>query len=301
MTVKKKGLFIRARVIHFIRQFFIDKDYLEIETPNLIPAPAPEVHIDAIKAGNSYLHTSPELYMKRLLCAGYPNIFQISKCYRDEERGNSHLPEFTLLEWYHTGIDYFRLMKECEELILFVAGELGFGETIKYLDKTIYLRRPWESISVSEAFKRYSGLSVNRALSSGSFDEIMVEEIEPKLPMDRPVFIYDYPASLAALARLKESDPQWAERFELYIGGLELANAFSELTDVPEQAERFTRENINRELLGKEKYPLPVKFLEELHLMPENAGIALGIDRLVMLFANASKIDDVVAFTPEEL
>lgn len=287
--IMKKELFLRAKIIRLIRQFFNEKGYLEVETPNLIPAPAPEVHIDAIEAGNNYLHTSPELCMKRLLCAGYSNIFQISKCYRDGERGPFHLPEFTLLEWYHTGIDYFGLMKECEEMIHFVARELGFGERINYLGKNIDLKRPWDRISVNDVFKKYTEHSVEHALSNDSFDEIMVEEIESRLPLERPIFLYDYPAALGALARLKEDNKKWAERFELYIGGLELANAFSELTDVVEQEKRFDKENANRELLKKEKYPIPRKFLEELSGMPETAGIALGIDRLVMLFANTSK------------
>ena len=138
-------------------------------------------------------------------------------------------------------------------------------------------------------------------MSHDCFDEIMVEEIEPSLPSERPVFLYDYPASLGSLARLKETEKQWAERFELYIGGIELANAFSELTDVKEQEQRFIRENDIRKSLGKNSYPIPKKFLSELPLMPKTAGIALGVDRMVMLFANAQKIDDVVAFTPEDL
>jgi lysyl-tRNA synthetase class 2 len=301
LTISKKELLLRAETIRLIRQFFNANDYLEVETPNLIPAPAPETHIDAIRAGDLFLHTSPELCMKRLLCAGYSHIFQISKCYRDGERGSLHLPEFTLLEWYHAGIDYFRLMEECEEMIIFLAEELGFGETIEYLDKDINLKGPWERISVDEAFQKYTKYPVERALNNGSFDEIMVEEIEPGLPADRPVFLYDYPASLAALARIKEDDPRWAERFELYVGGLELANAFSELTDVQEQEKRFNKENANRVRLKKKRYPIPQRFLDELHLMPDSAGIAFGIDRLVMLFANKSKIDDIVTFTPEEL
>ena len=160
MTISKKELLLRAETIRLIRQFFNANNYLEVETPNLIPAPAPETHIDAIRAGDLFLHTSPELCMKRLLCAGYSHIFQISKCYRDGERGSLHLPEFTLLEWYHAGIDYFRLMEECEEMIIFLAEELGFGETIEYLDKDINLKGPWERISVDEAFQKLTRLMI---------------------------------------------------------------------------------------------------------------------------------------------
>jgi len=301
LAARGKSLWLRARIIRFIRQFFSEHDYLEIETPNLIPAPAPEVHIEAIGVGRDFLHTSPELCMKRLLSAGYSKIFQICKCYRDGERGEKHLQEFTLLEWYRADIDYNDLMDECEEMILFVARELGLGKKIRYRNNSIDLERPWERISVREAFEQNSPIPMEEALCSNRFEEIMVDDIEPRLSKDKPTFLYDYPASLASLARLKEDEPELAERFELYIGGLELANAFSELRDAREQKERFEREREKRNRLGKKEYPVPKKFLDALSLMPESAGIALGVDRLVMLFANVSRIDDVVSFTPEEL
>jgi lysyl-tRNA synthetase class 2 len=301
LSSKKPHLWMRARIIQAVRLFFTKKGYLEVETPCLIRAPAPEIHIDAVGAGHGFLQPSPELCMKRLLAAGYPRIFQICRCFRQAERGETHLPEFTMLEWYHEGTDYMGLMDECEEMIIDVSCAAGFGDKIRYEALEIDLRKPWHRIPLRDAFHQYASLSLEEALSSGRFDEVMVAEIEPNLGFPRPTFLYDYPASLAALARLKKDDPRVAERFELYMAGLELANAFSELTDPQEQEARFQRDQERRRDLGKATYPLPEKFLKALPHMPESAGIALGVDRLAMLFCNEKSIDNVVSFTPEEL
>ncbi len=301
LAAKSANLRLRARLIHAIRCFFVDHNYLEVETPHLIPAPAPEVHIDALKVGDLFLHTSPELCMKRLMSAGYPKIFQICKCFREGERGKKHLSEFTLLEWYRAGSDYVALMDECEEMILSISRDLGFGQSILYQQRRINLERPWERLTVEEAFDHYGSMSMEKALKVDCFDEIIVEEIEPHLGISKPVFLYDYPASFAALASLKKGAPNFAERFEIYMGGLELANAFNELTDAGEQKIRFERDRRKREQAGKSVYPFPRKFLEALSDMPSSAGIALGVDRLAMLFTDTTKIDDVVSFAPEEL
>ena len=299
---RKPALWLRARIVQAIRQFFTEKNYLEVETPVLIPAPAPETHIDAIRAGDVYLQPSPELCMKRLLAAGYPKIFQMSKCFRSEERGERHLPEFTLLEWYRTGIGYKALMEESEELILSVSRNMGLEEKIIYQGMNIDLKGPWQRIAVREAFNDYSSSTMEKALEMGCFDEVMVNEIEPHLGVTRPIFLYDYPASLAALARLRPDNPEYAERFEIYLGGLELANGFSELTDAQEQTARFERDRRQRHISGRLVYQMPAKFLKSLEYMPnEAAGIALGVDRLAMIFADRPKIDDVVSFTPEEV
>ena len=299
---KRNVLYIRAAMIQAIRGFFIDRNYLEVETPSRIPGPAPEYHIDAIPSDGWYLHTSPELCMKRLLAAGYPRIFQIARCFRGGERGSLHVPEFTLLEWYKSGIDYRRMMEDCEELIVHVALSLGHEGKISYRGKEIDMQTPWERISVRDAFRLYSPVSMEKALENNRFDEIMVSEIESRLvETKKPVFLYDYPVVLGALARVKKADPGVAERFELYMGGLELANAFSELTDAAEQRARFEEEQKNRRESGKAPYPMPEKFLSELTNMPESSGIALGADRLAMILTDSASIDDVVAFTPEEL
>jgi lysyl-tRNA synthetase class 2 len=298
----RNNLTIRARVIQAIRKFFIGHDYLEIETPVRIPAPAPEAHIDAVASGNWFLQTSPELCMKRLLAAGYQRIFQICKCFRQGERGRLHLPEMTLLEWYRADSNYQDMMSECEALIINIAQKIGFKKNgIVYQGKEIRLSPPWSRISVSDAFDKFGSISLEGALAKNQFDEIMVTEIEPALGISRPVFLYDYPAPRGALARLKPEDRRYAERFELYIGGLEMCNAFSELTDSAEQRERFERDRDHLQKSGKPVCPMPEKFLATLGNMPAAAGNALGIDRLVMLFANKRRIDDVTAFVPEEL
>ena len=301
LATKRNALQIRAAMIRAIRRFFTDRAYLEVETPSRIPGPAPEAHIDAIPSDGWYLHTSPELCMKRLLAAGYPRIFQITRCFRGKERGSRHIPEFTLLEWYESGIDYIRMMEVCEEMIVSVAHDLGHEGNITYQGRQIAIDRPWEKISVREAFRRWSGLSMEETLERDRFDEIMVGEIEPRIGTKGPVFLYDYPVALGALARVKKTDASVAERFELYMGGLELANAFSELTDAAEQRARFEEELKSRRASGRAAYPMPEKFLAALPAMPESSGIALGVDRLAMIFADRESIDDVVAFTPEEL
>jgi len=294
---KRHKLNERARIIQTIRAFFVDRGYLEVETPHGIPGNAPEGYIDAVAAGDWFLHTSPELCMKRLLAAGYERLYQISRCWRQGERGSRHLPEYTMLEWYRAGVDYTALMTECEALLaaLVPEGKLTCGGA------AIDLAPPWERLTVAEAFARHGSLSLEAALAAGRFDEVIAFEIEPRLGLTKPTFLTEYPASLAALARRKPGNPAVAERFELYIGGLELANAFSELTDPVEQRQRFERDEAQRRAAGKTPYPIPEKFLRELETMPDAAGIALGIDRLVMLLTGAETIDEVVAFTPEEL
>src|SRR5689334_16680251 len=195
---KRNVLQARARIIQEIRRFFNEGGYLEVETPLRIPAPAPETHIDAIPSGNWFLHTSPELCMKRLLSAGYGRVFQICPCWREGERGAMHLPEFTMLEWYRANADYHGLMRECEELVRSVARATGHGSSIVTRGKVIDLSAPWEKISVREAFRRYTNVTMEEALERDLFDELMVEEIEPRLGTDRPTFVHDYPASRGA-------------------------------------------------------------------------------------------------------
>lgn len=298
---KSQTLHERAKLIQSIRLFFINNDFLEVETSLRIPSPAPEEHIEAIPSGDWFLQTSPELCMKRLLAAGYPRIFQISKCFRAAERGSKHLPEFTMLEWYAAGFDYHQIMDQCEALLIAAFKDRGHNQDIVWQNKKVNIASPWEKITVADAFLKYAPVTLEEALVQDKFDEIMVEYVEPHLGIERPTFIYDYPAKLAALAKVKMNDPTVAERFELYIGGLELANGFSELTDASEQRQRFEEALKLRSAKNWARYEMPEKFLQALPTMPQSAGIALGIDRLVMLLANACQIDDVVAFTPEML
>lgn len=294
---KRDVLAERARILQATRSFFIARGYLEIETPHRLPANAPEPHIDPVPSGRWALHTSPELAMKRLLAAGYEKIFQLCRVWRDQERGQYHLPEFTLLEWYRAGVDYTALMTECTELLQALVPE---GCLVRQ-ERRIDLSSPWEELTVTEAFARHASMGVTQALQDDCFEEILTSEVEPSLGRVKPTFLTEYPSALAALARLKPGDPAVSERFELYIDGMEIANAFSELTDPVEQRHRFESDEGCRRAAGKPPYPLPEPFLRELATLPESAGIALGFDRLVMLLCDVQTIDDVVAFTPEDL
>lgn len=296
---RASNLPLRARMVQGVREFFIGRNYLEVETPLLIRAPAPEAHIDPVQVGDRFLHTSPELCMKRLLAAGFSRIFQISHCFREGERGRMHLPEFSLLEWYRTEINYLDLMAECELLFRHLAEVLNHSAQISFQNKTVTLDGDWERITVREAFRKWASVPLEKALEKGDFDQIMVEDIEPNLGSRTPTFLYDYPAQMAALARLKPENPAMAERFEIYVAGIELANGFSELNDSEEQRHRFENEIKARTSLGKPAPPMPETFLKALENMPEASGIALGLDRLAMIFADARTIDEVVAFSPE--
>lgn len=301
MTSRSANLLLRAGIMKSIRGYFESQGFLEVETPLRIPANAPEEHIDPYRSEGWYLQTSPEICMKRLLCRGHGKIFQISRCWRSNERGSRHVPEFTMLEWYRANSDYRDLMRDCEGLLAWVARSCASGETVRYGGKEIKMTEGARKITVREAFALFASEDVEAAIDNGGFDEIMVTRIEPALAQELPVILLDYPARMAALARLRPDDPSVAERFELYAGGLELANGFSELTDPVEQHARFMEANRMRVQAGLPPLPLPVPFLDELSAMPPSAGIALGIDRLVMLLGGAERIDEVVAFTPEEL
>lgn len=299
----RPNLILRSRVLQAIRRFFDSDGFLEVDTPLVIPAPAPEAHIEAQPAGDGYLHTSPELCMKRLLAAGYGRIFQICKCFRRRERGRRHLPEFTLLEWYFSPGSYLEMMAHTEALVGAAAAAAGCDGTLalRGRGRAVDLAAPWPRLAVAEAFARYGSMSARDALAAGRFDEIMGLEVEPRLGWQQPVFLFDYPAACGSLARLKGPDFTVCERFELYIGGVELCNAFSELTDPGEQRRRFEEEQERRRRTGLPATPMPEAFLRDLARMPPATGNAMGVDRLVMLLAGAEEIDDVVSFVPEEL
>ncbi len=299
----RDALWLRAHIVRAIRSFFWDRGFLEVETPLLIPANAPEEYINPISALPWQLQTSPELCMKRLICRGHKQLFQISHCWRAEERGVSHLSEFTMLEWYRADSDYLALMKDCEDLLRHVAATcLVESPVFSYKANKIDPFSPWLKISVQEAFLKFSNTCVWDCLNRGVYEDILTEIVEPKLAsFSVPIFLTDYPAELAALSRLKPGQTELAERFELYLGGLELANGFSELNDPAEQRLRFETANRLRIRDSRCPLPLPERFLSELGAMPPSAGIAMGVDRLVMLAAGKDAIDGVVAFTPEQL
>ncbi len=308
------ALHLRSRLLHATRSFFHDRGFTEVETPVRLRTPALEAHIDAEPAGDHWLRTSPELHMKRLLAAGFEKIFQLGPCFRMGERGDRHHPEYTMLEWYRAHADYTDILADTKALIAHLAGSLAEGGAtppgallqpagpeappcqMAYQHQTIDLLPRWERITVREAFVRWAGWDPVAAWDEDRFNLDLVEKVEPALPRDVPVVLTDYPAPAAALARRKPSDPAVAERWELYIGGLELANAYSELADPVEQRSRFEEAARARRARGKEVYPVDEAFLAALAAMPPSGGIALGFDRLVMLFADAPTLDGVTAF-----
>jgi lysyl-tRNA synthetase class 2 len=298
LAFKRTRLELRSRVLNAVREFFLNAGFLEVQTPVRTPAPAPEVHIDAIPADGWFLAASPELYMKRLLAAGYEKIFQISPVFRRGEVGRLHHPEFTLLEWYRLGADYTALQEDCERLLGCACRAAGREGGWLYRGRSIEVEGPWRRYTVKEAFRRFAGWEPDADPDQDRFDVDMVEKVEPNLGFPFPCFLVDYPASQAALARLKPEDPSVAERFELYWASLELANGFSELTDPTEQRQRFEAANEARRRAGRVAYPPAETFLQSLDHLPACAGIALGVDRLIMLLSDADHIDQVVAFPP---
>jgi len=298
----ESGLRKRAALIQAIRQFFIASDYIEVDTPLRLPVLIPEAHNQPVESEDHFLQTSPEICMKRLLAeTGVLRIFQICKCFRGKERGDRHLPEFTMLEWYRTDSDYRALMDECEDLIIEVASVSGQSGEISVKGNNINLAKPWDRLTVADAFAQYGPVSMREALAQNAFDELLCNHIEPQLGTKKPLFLYDYPVELGALARCRKDNPTVVERFEIYIAGLELANGFSELTDAREQGLRFEKEQDYMRKQGRPAGKMPEKFLASLSLMPETAGIALGVDRLAMILYNAEAIDQVVTFIPEDL
>ena len=294
--------------------------YQEVETPLLVPAPGMEPHIRAFEVPfvpetdlgrprTLYLHTSPEYAMKRLLADGAGPIFQICKVFRNGEVSPTHNPEFTMLEFYRPNADYRAIMNDLEATLAAAAAALGRPSPFGH--------RPYERVTVQEALQRETGVDLREAADAAAlsaaarrvgvrtepgdgFDDVFfrlfLERVEPRLGRDRPAFLIDYPASMAALARLSPQDPSVAERFELYAQGLELANGFSELTDPLEQRRRLEEERELRRARGRRAYPLDETFLEAVGRMPPSGGVALGLDRVLMLLLGAERIEDVLLF-----
>jgi len=297
VPAKRDILAVRSRLLRLIRRFFYERNAIEVETPVRVRAPALEEYIDAEPSGDAYLRTSPELHMKRLMAAGHGHIFQIGPCFRKGESGRLHHPEFTMLEWYRAGADYRDILDETRSLVRSVARGLLGGCAFEYGGTPVDLDADWQVITVADAFAEYAKADVASALRSDRFHALLVEKIEPRLGIGRPSVLIDYPIELAALARSKPAHPTVAERWELYIAGVELANAFSELTDAGEQRRRFADCAAFRRKTGNAAYPLDESFMQALSDgMPNTAGCALGVDRLMMVLTGADDIGDVVAF-----
>ncbi len=301
-----EGLHKRAAFFRCIRSFFHNQGFLEVDTPLRQPVYIPESNIVPISSEGQYLQSSPELCMKRILAHGCDKIFQLSHCFRKGELGRLHLEEFQLLEWYRTDCDYTQLMDDCEAFLRFLSEALkDYSVSCGNSDDTelfsgIDLSGSWRKLTVAEAFAEYSPIPMEKTISTGNFDEILTEYVEPHLGLEAPVFLYAYPQQLASLARKSPSNPSIAERFELYIQGVEVANGFSELTDEHEQRTRFEEEIAVISAHYGRDVVMPERFLHDLGKLTEAAGIALGVDRLFMLAMNWKSISSAVTFAPDD-
>lgn len=315
----------RLKTTQLIREFFWSENFQEAETPVALRYPGQEPYLNPIPVlfhdphgveNILYLQTSPEFAMKKLLAAGFGKIFQICKCFRDfEQFGGNHNTEFTMIEWYRAPGMLEEIMNDTEKLFKYVAEKLGVSE-VQYKDKKVSVVDEWERLSMCEVWKKYAGVELDNYLTGEKMSElarargyaveekeayedlfykIFLNEIEPKLGTEKPIMIYDYPAQMCSLSRLSKNDSRYAERFELYIAGLELANAFGELTDAGEQKERLEADKEKRKKLCKETWSVDPDFITALESGIQNAGgIALGIDRMIMLFTGAKDINEVI-------
>ncbi len=310
-----RALRARSRARDLVRDYFREEGFIEVETPSLVPCPGLDPNVDSLGgvqrgARTDYLITSPELHMKRLLSGGLPRIYQLSRCYRAEELGRRHEPEFTMLEWYRAFADYEEALRDTEEVVSRVVRDLSGSSSLRvtFSDKSsrvFDVTPPFERITVRDAFTKYAGVSDACELAlddEARYFELLVDRVEPGLAeSSRPIFLLDYPASQAALARRSASDPSVAERFELYLAGVELCNGFGELTDAAEQRRRFELERERRASVGAPVYPLDERFLGALAQgMPRATGNALGFDRLVSLALGTDEIASAMAFSDAE-
>lgn len=320
----------RAAITGSLRGFFAEQGFVEVETSVLQVSPGNETHLHAPRTelirpdgsrANRYLRTSPEFACKKLLAAGEERIFEFARVFRDRERGDLHLPEFTMLEWYRAGAPYDAIMADTVVVIAHAAQATGIG-TFAFRGRTADPFAEPELLTVGGAFERFAGIDLLSTISgnegnraalaqaaagkvrvaeddtwSDIFSKVLVEHVEPHLGQGRLTILFEYPSPEAALARVKASDPRVAERFEVYACGVELANGFGELTDAEEQRQRFTESMAEKQRRYGESYPLDEDFLAAVAQMPEASGVALGFDRLVMLASGATRIDQVV-WTP---
>lgn len=329
---RRPRLILRNAIAAGMRDWFARRDFVEVDTSALQVSPGNEAHLSAFateaigpdgQRQPLYLHTSPEFACKKLLAAGEERIFSLGAVWRNRERGPLHHPEFTMLEWYRVGETYESLMRDCAELVA-LAAERAAAKRFSFRGREADPFAGPERLSVAEAFMRHAGIDLLATVAADGntdraglraalvqaglrtapddnwadlFSRVMVEKIEPALGQGRATILFGYPISEAALARPSADDPRTAERFELYCCGIELANAFGELTDPAEQRRRFAAEMDEKQRVYGERYPIDEDFLAALAIMPQASGAALGFDRLVMLATGALRIDDVI-WTP---
>ncbi|KKW42096.1 MAG: Lysyl-tRNA synthetase-related protein GenX [Candidatus Magasanikbacteria bacterium GW2011_GWA2_56_11] len=326
-------LTVRAHVVRLIREWFWQEGFLEAEAPQILRLPGQEPHLSPMKLavhderGREYaawLHTSPEYAMKKMLAAGFERIFALGKVFRDYESfGGTHNPEFTMLEWYRAGAYFYKIMDDVERLLAHVTDSLlrlelpGWSlprETANWKPfKRVRMRELWQEqagVNLDEYLEREAMLALcrSRGYAPGVeeryedlFYRIFLNEIEPRLADMGAVIVHHYPLPMAALARASEAEPGYAERFEVYLNGLELANAFGELTDPAEQRRRLIGEQAERRAAGKDVFDVDEEFIEALVTMPDASGIALGVDRLVQALSGCKNIDDVLVLPMSKL
>ena len=324
----------RIKILKNIREFFWHNGFDEVDTPISMREPGQEPYLNPIKIGikdaigkeyDFYLRTSPEYALKKFLATGKEKIFEIAKCFRNGEAlEGTHCPEFTMLEWYRAPGKLSNIMDDTEALFKFVMNKLDKHQ-FSYRGIQIYCFEKWERVAMKELFQKYLSVNLDEYLETKKifelakklgyqadpndeyeniFFKIFLNEIEPKLGLEKPIFVYDYPAQMCSLSKLTESDPRYAERFELYIGGLEIANAFGELTDPAEQQKRLEDDRKLRQKLGKEIWSVDPDFIAALGELEkqgrEAGGIALGIDRMVVLCTGAKDIKEVIFSSPAD-
>jgi len=295
---RARALELRARVVRAVREHLDARGFLEVETPLAVPSPGLDLHLDAVQVdARRWLVTSPEYQMKRLVAAGFPRVYQICRCFRANEAGTLHEPEFTMLEWYRAFAGSAEVMRDTEELVADVVRRATGGTALPSPRAHVDVAPPWERLTVREAFDRYAGASADElSRDEERFFQTLVESVEPHLGRSKPTFLIGYPASMASLARLDPSDPTIADRFEAYVDGIEVCNGFGELVDAREQRARLEADQRKRRDAAKPVYPIDERFLAALEEgMPPSGGNALGLDRLVMLATGATAIADVVA------
>lgn len=305
--VLRENLLRRGRILSLLREWFRDRGFLEVETPIVCSSPGVETHLAALETRVCgrvmYLTTSPEFHMKRLLAVGYERIFQVTRAFRDGERGDLHNPEFTMVEWYRVGVGYEAIRVDCEALMCDLAvglwGKPAVPE-VPGLRKALRLTRPFVVRTFREAF-RDAGVEEALALPPDERTRVLADRVEPLLGREAPEFLIEYPADMASLGRLKPDDPAVAERFELYAGGLEIANGFTEMTDADAFLAVCEAHRAERLRRGLADYPLDEHYVSALRNgLPPCAGVALGFDRLVMLLCGAARVEEVLAFPIEE-
>lgn len=337
----KERFLLREKIIDLIRLFFKSNGFHEMETPLMVSAPGAEPYLNLFETSlqlpdgqtkQAYFLTSPEYALKKLLAAGFGNIFEICKTFRNQESlGGTHNPEFTILEFYHAQANYLDVMNDFEKMMSFICQTLRIdAKNFIYQGRTFDLSSPYLRMSVAELFQKYLDLNADELLDLTSlrnkaktlgydlsgienlsadlaweeiYNQLFLNEIEPALAkFNQPVIVYDYPAPQAALARKKADDPRFAERFEVYLGEMEIGNAFGELIDAAEQKKRLEADLQLRHELGKKEQKIDQDFIAALEAgLPECSGMAVGIDRLIMLFADVSNIDEVLLFPASEL